>query len=113
MRDAASEKLANSRASGAGGATGSCTSRLVRRALTALTGISKVAALDPVRAGRLRDLPVTVVNTIARWTEYDRWTAFEAMDRYEAGAIGTRQIDIEEWDARKRDADFFCQPQPL
>lgn len=80
----------------------------VRRALTALTGISKVAALDPGRAGRLPDLPVTVVNTIARWTEYDRRAAFEAMDRYEAGAIGTRQIDIEEREARKRNADFFA-----
>ncbi|TAJ27571.1 hypothetical protein [Bosea sp. (in: a-proteobacteria)] len=80
----------------------------VRRALTALAGISKVAALDPGRAGRLRDLPATVVNTIARWAEYDRRAAFEAMDRYEAGAIGTRQVDIEEREARKRNADFFA-----
>lgn len=80
----------------------------VRRALTAFTGVGKVAALDPGRAGRLRDLPATVVNAIARWTEFDRKAAFEAMDRFEAGAIGTRQIDIEEREARKRNADFFA-----
>ncbi|MFA6965453.1 hypothetical protein [Bosea sp. (in: a-proteobacteria)] len=80
----------------------------IRRALTAFTGVGKVAALDPGRAGRLRDLPVTVVITIARWIDYDRKAAFEAMDRYEAGKLGTRQIDIEEREARKRNADFFA-----
>lgn len=80
----------------------------IRRALTAFTGVGKVAALDPGRAERLRDLPATVVNAIARWMEYDRKAAFEAMDRYEAGALGTRQIDIEEREARKRNADFFA-----
>lgn len=80
----------------------------IRRALTALNGMGKVAALDPGRAARLRDLPVTVVTTIARWMEYDHRAAFEAMDRYQAGLIGTRQIDTEERDARKRNADFFA-----
>ncbi len=80
----------------------------IRRALTALAGVGKVAALDPDRAGRMRDLPATVVNTIARWLEYDRKAAFEAMDQFEAGTLGTRQIDIEEREARKRNADVFA-----
>lgn len=80
----------------------------IRRALTALAGVGKVAALDPDRAGRLRDLPATVVNTIARWLEYDHKAAFEPMDQFEAGTLGTRQIDIEEREARKRNADLFA-----
>jgi hypothetical protein len=81
----------------------------IKRALTSFRFVSKVAAVDPLRARRLQTMPLTAVGTLARWYAYDRRAAFAAMDRCEAGEISARQLDAEEKQARKRNASFTAQ----